>query len=260
MTALALVTGASGGLGAAIARALAADGYGLVLTHRGGAERTVALTNELAGRGAPHVETLQVDLAEAASVEAAAERLAAHEMPVRAIVNSGGDVLRAPLGALTAEGIAESLAVHVTAPLLLARGLAPRMVAAGGGAIVNVASVLARSGAPDRAAYCAAKGGMVGLTTALAVELAPHVRVNALTLGMFDTPMNAAVTADAAVLGQITERIPLGRLGHAAECAEIVRLLCSPAGGYVTGAVWAVDGGLLARLPVPSADRREADA
>lgn len=233
----AVVTGGSGGLGGAICDALAADGFEVVTTYH---------------RNRPKGEAVALDLADLDAVAAFGAETAAWQPDV--LVNCAGEVTREGLATVSRAAVLHALAVNCLAPLELSRALAPGMRERGGGSIVNVGTILSAVGGHDRVAYSTSKAALIGMTKALAVELAPQVRVNALLTGLFDTSMNAALTADPERLAAVTARIPLGRLGTPEEFASVVTLLARP--GYVTGAVWEVDGGVLARIPLPMGDNR----
>lgn len=233
----AIVTGGSGGLGAAIRAVLAADGHEVLTTfHR----------NRAAG------EAVALDLADLDAVAAFGPQAAAWRPDV--LVNCAGEVTREGLATLSRQAVLHAMAVNCLAPLELTRAVAPGMRERGQGSIVNVGTILSAVGGHDRVAYSTSKAALIGMTKALAVELAPEVRVNALLTGLFDTAMNAVLTADPDLLAAVTARIPLGRLGAPEEFAAVVALLARP--GYVTGAVWEVDGGVLARIPLPMGDNR----
>lgn len=253
MSARAVVTGGSRGLGAAIARALAADGFTVRLTYQSRADDAQRVVAEIERAGGT-ATCAPLDLGDLRGVEEFARECAAGEPTV--LVNNAGDVLRAPVPDVGTEELTRSLAINCTAPYLLARAVAPGMTARGGGTIVNISTILAVVGGQDRVAYTTSKAALIGLTKALAVELAPAVRVNAVLPGLFATDLNAGLLADEQRLRAITDRVPLGRLGTVEELAGLVAFLASPGGAYVTGVAWEVDGGVLARIALPMGDPR----
>jgi NAD(P)-dependent dehydrogenase (short-subunit alcohol dehydrogenase family) len=248
----ALVTGSSRGIGAEVAVALAGRGLAVVLCYRerAGAAAEVAGRVRASGVGA---RAVRLDLADSAGCGQVAAELADALGPPAAVVHAGGEVLRASLADTDPDRLLRLFHVNVFAPFAVDRALAGPMTRAGGGSITHVGSVIGPLGTRNRAAYAASKSALVGLTTALAVELAPAVRVNCVLPGVVDTDMNAGLAADPAALDGVTGRIPLGRLGAAAECAAVIAFLATDA-HYVTGTCLTADGGLAARLAVPAAD------
>ena len=189
---------------------------------------------------------LACDVADAAAAERAVA--AAHEQlgGLDLTVNAAGVCLPVALEDLDAATFEETLAINLTGTYAVARASALRMRADGGGAIVNVGSELGTIGMAGFAHYCASKAGVVGLTRALAAELAPDVRVNAVLPGPIDTPMleaELALTPDPeATRVEALERVPLGRFATAQEVAGAILFIGLDA-GYATGACLALDGG-----------------
>jgi NAD(P)-dependent dehydrogenase (short-subunit alcohol dehydrogenase family) len=241
----ALVTGASRGIGAAIARRLAAHGAHLTLVARN-AEPLAALADEIAG------DALACDVTDAAALARAFARASARQ-PVDILVNNAGGAASARFADTSAEQWAQALALNLTAAFDATKLAVPAMEARGWGRIVNVASTAGLKGYPFVSAYVAAKHGLIGLTRALGLELArTGVTVNAVCPGFADTPMLARAAADvAARTGGDASRImdkyaaanPMGRLVAPDEVAAAVTYLCSPAAGGVTGTTLAVAGG-----------------
>ncbi|HSJ93307.1 MAG TPA: SDR family NAD(P)-dependent oxidoreductase, partial [Gaiellaceae bacterium] len=232
----ALVTGAGSGIGAAVARRLAAGGASVVLAdvRRDGIE---ALGAELGGDAQP----LLLDVRDEEAVAPAVAGL-----DVLANVAGIGSTQSAPDTPL--EVWEDVFAVNARGTFLTCKHAIPDMAARGGGAIVNVASVAALVGLRNRAAYCASKGAVVALTRALAVDhVGEGIRVNAVCPGTVDSPwVRRLVEEVGESLDALRARQPLGRLGTPEEIAEAVVYLASDRAGFVTGSVLTIDGGLTA--------------
>lgn len=232
----ALVTGASRGIGAAIARELAAAGATVYVHYNGSADAAHALAAEIGG------VAMQSELGSAAGCEGLLAQVASAG-GASILVNNAGLTRDGLAMRLSDEQFEDCLQVDLQAPFRLSRGLLPAMSKARGGCIINIASVSALRANVGQAAYSAAKAGLLALTRSLAIEMGRrNIRVNAVAPGFVRTDMTAAM--DAAVLDAAVERIPLRRLGEPEDIAPIVRFLCGPGGRYVTGQVLVVDGGL----------------
>jgi NAD(P)-dependent dehydrogenase (short-subunit alcohol dehydrogenase family) len=236
----ALVTGASGALGAHFARVLHAAGANLVLAARR-AEALEALAAELGPRARP----VPLDVTDAAAVGRAFDAAeAAFGAPCDVIVNNAGIAVTRPVLQQTEADWDSVLDVNLRGCFLVATEGARRLVAARrGGAIVNIASIGALRILQGVAGYTASKAGLVQLTKQMAVELARHdIRVNALCPGYVETPINRDFFASEA--GQaVVRRVPQRRLGQPADLSGALLLLASPAGAHMTGAALVVDGG-----------------
>lgn len=237
----ALVTGASSGVGRAVATQLAAAGAQVALVARR-ADVLAELSQELGGGHC----VLECDVSDAEQAERAVASAAARLGGLDLVVNSAGVCVPVALEDLDSATWAETIAINLTGTFTVARSAALIMRAHSGGAIVNVGSELGTIGMAGFAHYCAAKAGVVGLTRALAAELAPAVRVNAVLPGPIDTPMlhaELALTDDpAATRVEAIERVPLKRFATAEEVAAAILFLGIDA-GYATGACLALDGG-----------------
>jgi 2-deoxy-D-gluconate 3-dehydrogenase len=242
----ALVTGASAGLGAAIAVALAEAGAD-VAAH--GNRRSPASTCERVARCGRRAEPLVGDLTD----RRVSERLVADAVGrfgrLDILINNAGTIRRAPAAEYSDGDWDHILEADLTSAFRLARAAGQHMLASGrGGKIVNVASLLAFQGGLTVPAYAAAKGGLAQLTKALANEWASRgVNVNAVAPGYIETDNTAPLRADPVRSRQILERIPAGRWGAPEDVAGAVTFLVSPAALYVHGHVLVVDGGWLGR-------------
>jgi 2-deoxy-D-gluconate 3-dehydrogenase len=240
----ALVTGARGGIGAAIAVGLAGAGADVVLLGHGGDFSVVRKQIEELGRRATVVE---VDLAEPERVAgAAADILAAHRIDI--LVNNAGIIHRADAEEHSLAGLREVFAVNLDSLFELTRAVATPMLERRTGKIVNIASVLTFQGGVRVSGYTASKHAVAGLTKAWANEWAPHnVQVNAIAPGYIVTDNTAPLRADAERYQQILDRIPAGRWGSPNDLAGTAVFLASTASDYVNGHILVVDGAWLAR-------------
>jgi NAD(P)-dependent dehydrogenase (short-subunit alcohol dehydrogenase family) len=239
----ALVSGASGGLGAHFARVLAGAGARVVAAARR-EDRCHQLADEIRAKGGEAM-ALTLDVTDTASIDAALDLVAERFGTVNLLVNNAGIVERGKTARELADGaFAEVVQVNLTAVYALSQRVAERLIAAGRpGGIVNIASLLSfetREGVP---AYCASKAGVAHLTAQMALELAKHgIRVNALAPGYFKTDLNREML-ESEVGERLVSRVPQRRLGRMADLDGPLLLLASEAGAYMTGTVLAVDGG-----------------
>lgn len=242
----ALVTGASRGLGQAIAVALAGAGADVVCasSRRSGTDETAAFVHA-AGRQAWQVEADLADRAATLAMADEAERLAGS---IDILVNNGGTIRRHPAAEHPLEDWDLVLRTNLDAVFLLSQRFGRGMVERGAGKIVNVASLLSFQGGITVPGYAASKHAVAGLTKALANEWGRHgVQVNAVAPGYMRTDNTQALREDATRSEQILARIPAGRWGEAEDLAGAVVFLASPASDYVNGHVLVVDGGWMAR-------------
>jgi NAD(P)-dependent dehydrogenase (short-subunit alcohol dehydrogenase family) len=231
---IALVTGATSGIGRATVTALAAAGAD-VIVHGRDAARGGEVVEELTEEGAS-ARFLAAELSDAEQVR----KLAAAAGEVDILVNNGGISAFEPTAELDPERYEAMFAANVRAAFLLVGALAPGMASRGGGSIVSVSSMAARVGLPGGAAYGGTKVALEGMTRAWAAEYSPRgVRINAVAPG----PVFTGTPTPRAFLEQLGASTALGRVGEAAEIAEAIRFLVSPRANYITGAVLAVDGG-----------------
>lgn len=233
---IALVTGASRGIGAATARALDAAGAEVILVGR-----QIETLVEVASTLIHPSQTVVADLAEPDSAEQIVEACG----HVDILVNNAAAATRMATTDVTGEVIDRLLDVNVRNLLLLIKGLVPSMIAAGGGSIINVSSVSGIVGTPNRAAYAASKGAVDAMTRSLAMEFGSKgIRVNSVAPGVIDTELWAKNKAIGGVEQQINTLIPLGRWGSPAEVADVIVFLAGDAARYVTAQTIHVDGGM----------------
>ena len=237
----ALVTGAASGIGAAIARRLRDDGYSLLLFDRD-QPGLARMAEELGG---PHA-TVHGDVRSSEDAASAVRLATARFGSLDALVNNAGvaDAF-APTLDQSLASFRSGLEINLISALAMAQAAAPALFAAGGGAIVNMASIAGLFGLPRRNAYAAAKSGVVMLTRSLACEWAARgTRVNAVAPGYIATPGVAALERSGKRdLGEVRRRTPLGRLGKPEEVAGTVAFLLSDAASYISGTTLSVDGG-----------------
>ena len=241
---IALVTGASRGIGRATAVALAANGWDVGIAWHDDGDAARAAAGEVSAHGV-RAELAELDLARHDDVQRVIGGLADALGGVDALVNNAGTGGAGPFLETTLADFRRVVDVDLTGQFLAAQEAARRMVAAGaGGRIVNVTSVHEHVPLGGAAAYCAAKGGLGLLTKVMALELAPHrITVNAVAPGEIATRMTGNEDVDPRTLDR--KAIPAGRPGDAREVAAAIAWLCSPEASYVTGASYLVDGGML---------------
>jgi NAD(P)-dependent dehydrogenase (short-subunit alcohol dehydrogenase family) len=242
----ALVSGASRGIGEAIARLLAAHGAHVVCTSRKveACEAVAAAIREAGGSA----QALALHVGDTEAIEALFATLdAAGRAPDILVNNAAANPYFGPMLDMDLASYEKTVAVNLRGYFWSCVQAARRMKDKGGGAIVNIASVNARRSAPNQGIYSMTKAGIVNMTEGMAKEMAAHgIRVNAVLPGLTDTKFASALTGDPKLLAMMTRLIPQGRVAQPSEIAPAVLFLCSPAASYVTGISLAVDGGYLA--------------
>jgi 7-alpha-hydroxysteroid dehydrogenase len=239
---VAVVTGAGRGIGAATAVALAQAGADVVISARHADQlEKVAAQVEEAGRRALVVPADLMDLdAAAALADRAVDELGRLDI----VVNNVGGTIPNTLLDTTPEYLEEAFHFNVSTAHALTRAAVPHLLATGGGSIVNISSVVGRVAGRGYLAYGTAKAALAHYTRLAALDLNPHIRVNAIAVGSVMTSALEFVASDAATKAVMEEATPLQRIGEAEDVAAAVLYLSSPAGGYLTGKVLEVDGGL----------------
>ncbi|WP_367396806.1 pteridine reductase [Solimonas sp. K1W22B-7] len=234
-----LITGAARRVGAATARELHAAGWNVVIHAHRSFEEAWALAMTLNQSRPDSAQALQADLLDAAALERLAQAARDCWGRLDALVNNASTYYATPLGQVTPEAFEDLLGSNLRAPLLLTQACAARMEQ---GSVVNIIDVHAHRPQRGYSAYTAAKAGLWALTEALALELAPRIRVNGVAPGHMIWPTGNQLNE----LQQRAElaRVPMARLGGGEEIARAVKFLLSEEAGYITGAILPVDGGI----------------
>ncbi|MCJ1902341.1 MULTISPECIES: 3-oxoacyl-ACP reductase FabG [Paracoccus] len=234
----ALVTGASGGIGGAVAEALHAAGATVALS----GTREAPL-RDLAVKLGERAHVVTANLADAAAVEALPKAAAEAMGSVDILVNNAGITRDNLFMRMSDEEWAQVLEVNLTSSFRLCRGVLRGMMKARWGRIVNIGSIVGTTGNPGQGNYAAAKAGLVGMSKSLAYEVASRgITVNCVAPGFIETAMTGKLNDEQK--GRILTQIPAGRMGSAQEIAAAVLYLASPEAGYVTGATLHVNGGM----------------
>jgi len=243
---VALVTGASKGIGEAIALALAEAGADVaVLARSEDLLEEVAAKVRSTGRRAL---VLPCDVTDEAAVKAAVERAVAElGVPTIVVNNAGGNSFSRPLASMRFSGFAKTITLNLDSTVHVTQAVLPHMINAGKGSIINVSSVSSLRGAPLMSHYAAAKAAVVSLTQSLAIETAyAGIRVNALLPGWIDTDLTDFLRTSEATEQSILQRVPMQRWGTPEEIAAVAVFLASDAASFITGQSIVADGGLSA--------------
>jgi NAD(P)-dependent dehydrogenase (short-subunit alcohol dehydrogenase family) len=235
---VAVVTGAAGGIGSAVCRRLAADGFAVACVDARAADA------EKLAADLPGALGLAADVRDAASVRHAGTRVRAELGAPWLLVNVAGVFSIQRITELEETEWDRILDTNLKGPFLTCREFLPDMIAEGDGCIVNVASTAGVRGGRKRAAYCASKGGLVQLTRSMAIDHGPDgVRVNCVCPGLIDTSMADWIRTDDEALTRWADALPVRRMGTADEVADVIAFLVGKGGSYIQGAVLMVDGG-----------------
>jgi len=243
---VALITGASSGIGRATAEAMAREGARVGVNYcknQTGAEQTAETIRKAGGEAL----VVRADVTRAAEVLVMVDAVRKEWGPIDILVNNAGDLIaRRSLADMTEEYWDQIMALNLKSAFLCVRAVWQEMAERKTGCIINVTSIAARNGGgPGAAAYAAAKGGLLTYTKSLAKELAPHgVRVNGIAPGVIATPYHQRYSPGE-VFQRFVASIPLGRAGTSEEVADVIVFLASPAARYITGETIEVNGGML---------------
>jgi NAD(P)-dependent dehydrogenase (short-subunit alcohol dehydrogenase family) len=242
----ALITGASKGLGRAMALALAAEGARLALVSRdlNQLEETAAGVRALGAEA----DVYKADVTSEAQVLQLEKDVAAKSGTIQILINNAGVNIRKPVTDFTLDEWNTVLDTNLTSVFLMCRSFVPHMKGNGYGRIINMTSIMSHVSLPERTAYSSSKAALLGFTRALALELAPDaVTVVGISPGPFATEMNTALINDPVKNAQFLSNIPLGRWGRVEEIGQLALFLCSDDAGFVTGSDILIDGGWCAR-------------
>ncbi len=245
MSRVAVVTGGASGIGLGVARGFANDGHRVAILDSNGVAAEAAAA-DLQSQGATAI-AVDVDVADRLSVGAGFDRVRTELGPVEILVTSAGIEAFTPVLDISGDLWDRIIGVNLTGTFTCVQTALPDMLGAGWGRIVTISSSSAQSGAPNMAHYVASKGGVIGLTKALAVDLARlGITVNTIPPSLVDTPMvqKAEAAGDFPGVDVVGPMVPVGRAGTPADIAAACSFLCSEEGSYITGQVIGVNGGM----------------
>ncbi len=243
---VALITGASSGIGAATATVLADLGARVAISYHKNREDAERVRDAIISAGGTAL-AIRSDVREAAEIRDLVQSTVAELGPIDILLNNAGSLIeRQKLLEISEERWDEVMNLNLKSAMLCSQAVAVSMIERKTGTIVNVVSIAGRTGGgPGAGAYSVAKGGLITFTKSLAKELAPHgIRVNAISPGVIDTPFHK-VFSTPEMIRNFVATIPLGRLGTPAECAKVIAFLASDASSYIVGETIEVNGGQL---------------
>lgn len=237
-----LITGASGGIGSAAAILFAEKGWNVVMNYYRSGESAKMLASSLASRGFS-VFPVFADISNRSHVDNMVFEAEQRYGNIDALINNAGISQQKLFTDITDSDFEKMININLKGPFLCCQSVLPGMIHNKAGKIVNISSVWGLIGGSCEVHYSASKAAIIGLTKALAKEVAPSgIQVNCIAPGIIETPMNDNLTTDE--LTEFVNDIPLGRIGKAHEIAELIYFLCSDSSDYITGQVISQDGGL----------------
>ena len=243
-TEVVLITGASGGIGKAVAEKFAQNGYRVALHYHNGKERAEALQQELEAQGCT-VMAVQADLRESSQAEAMIKQIEQQWGGVDVLVNNAGVAQQKLFTDITDEEWHNMFAIHVDGAFYCSRAVLPGMIYKKQGCIINVSSMWGQVGGSCEVHYSAAKGALQAMTQALAKEVGPSgIRVNCVAPGVILTEMNTRMF-DAETLEALKEETPLEKLGETEDIANMIYFLARKEAGFITGQIIGVNGGMV---------------
>ncbi len=243
MNKVALVTGASGGIGAAVALELAGLGFDIGVHYYSSREKAEAVAEDIEALGRNAV-LLQADLADSAACAEIVEKCVQELGPIYVLVNNAGITRDTLLMRMEDDDFTSVIEANLNACFYMTRAVVPLLLKAKAGRIINIASVVGITGNAGQANYAASKAGIIGLSKSVAKEVAKRgITVNVVAPGYIVTPMTEVLSD--AVKKEISDKIPLKRLGQPEDVAGMVGFLTSEKAAYITGQVLAVDGGMV---------------
>ncbi|HEY1493134.1 MAG TPA: SDR family NAD(P)-dependent oxidoreductase [Candidatus Solibacter sp.] len=243
---VAVITGASKGLGKAMALALAAAGARIALVSRDEARLHDVAAEVIAAGGDASI--FRADVTSEEQVRQAERAILARYGKVNILINNAGVNVRKPVVEFTVEEWHRVMDTNVTAAFLMCRSFVPAMSGHGYGRILNMTSIMSHVSLPGRIAYSTSKTALLGMTRTLALELAPEgITVNGISPGPFGTEMNKPLMENPETNAQFLSSIPLGRWGKVEEIGQLAVYLCSEDAGFITGTDILIDGGWCAR-------------